>query len=433
MASTSGNTRTRQIFLYFGPLTLLIYLLAPERLLDIPTSYMLKNQLHATAAQVSSFRVLTGIPIYLGFVFGVTRDLWSPMNLRDRGFLMLFPSLTAMILMVMALGHVTYTSLLIGMTAVMISFQFIIAAYQGLIALIGQEALMSGRLSALWNIFSYLPLSAAAFAAGFITEHMTPGETFLIVAAPTLLISLFGLWKPRAVFLHTYDSTLARGSDLLGDIKRLLRHRAIFPALLINFLWYFTPGVQTALQYHLAEHLHAADSIYADYYGIYIVSFLPTFLLYGFLCTRVPHRTLLWWSTLIAVPAIIPLAFIHSGDQALLLAIPMGLMGGLASAAYYDLAMRSCPAGLQGTFMMLTVGIYVLSLRGSDLLGSWIYANSSVHGFLYCVIATTATTALILSVIPLIPKQLTATADGESDGLLEAAILSEAGACSDLY
>ena len=428
MSSTSTNTKTRRILLYFGPLTLLIYLLAPEQLLDIPTSYMLKNQLHATASQVSIFRVMTGIPIYLGFVFGMTRDLWSPMSLRDRGYLMLFPSLTAVILVVMALSPVTYTALLIGMTAAMISFRFIIAAYQGLIALIGQEALMSGRLSVLWSVFSYLTLGAAAFAAGFFTEHMTPRETFLTVAPLTLLISLFGLWKPGAVFLHTYDSPLARGSDLLGDIKRLLRHRAIYPALLINFLWVFTPGVQTALQYQLTDHLHAADSIYADYYGIYIVSFLPTFLLYGFLCTRASHRTLLWCATLTAVPAIIPLAFIHSGDQALLVAMPMGLLGGLATAAYYDLAMRSCPAGLQGTFMMLTAGITVLSLRGSDFLGSWIYASSSVHGFVYCVIATTASTALILSVIPLVPKQLTATADGEANGLREAAILSDAGA-----
>jgi hypothetical protein len=174
MSSTSTNTKTRRILLYFGPLTLLIYLLAPEQLLDIPTSYMLKNQLHATASQVSIFRVMTGIPIYLGFVFGMTRDLWSPMSLRDRGYLMLFPSLTAVILVVMALSPVTYTALLIGMTAAMISFRFIIAAYQGLIALIGQEALMSGRLSVLWSVFSYLTLGAAAFAAGFFTEHMTP-------------------------------------------------------------------------------------------------------------------------------------------------------------------------------------------------------------------------------------------------------------------
>lgn len=36
-------------FRYFAPLTLLVSLLAPESVLDIPPSYMLKNQLHAGA------------------------------------------------------------------------------------------------------------------------------------------------------------------------------------------------------------------------------------------------------------------------------------------------------------------------------------------------------------------------------------------------
>src|SRR5208282_4745134 len=68
---------------------------------------------------------------------------------------------------------------------------------------------------------------------------------------------------------------------------------------------------------------------------------------------------------------------------ALVLAAPIGLMGGIASASYYDLAMRSCPPGLQGTLMMMVDGVYVLSARGGDLLGSDIYSSSPTHGFLY--------------------------------------------------
>jgi len=44
-------SRPGQIYLYFGPLTLLIYLVMPHGyLLDITTSYMLKNQLQASEA-----------------------------------------------------------------------------------------------------------------------------------------------------------------------------------------------------------------------------------------------------------------------------------------------------------------------------------------------------------------------------------------------
>lgn len=90
MATSNASPNTRSIFFYFGALTLLVYLVAPEYLLDIPTTYMLKNRLHATAPQVSMFRLLTGIPMYVAFLFGLTRDLWSPFGRRDRGFFLLF-------------------------------------------------------------------------------------------------------------------------------------------------------------------------------------------------------------------------------------------------------------------------------------------------------------------------------------------------------
>src|SRR5260370_369959 len=91
------------IFLYFSPLTLLVYLALPHAyLLDIATSYMLKDQLHASATEVSMFRLLTAIPVYLSFVFGLTRDLWNPFGLKDRGYFLLFASATAAVYLWMA-------------------------------------------------------------------------------------------------------------------------------------------------------------------------------------------------------------------------------------------------------------------------------------------------------------------------------------------
>ena len=194
-----------------------------------------------------------------------------------------------------------------------------------------------------------------------------------------------------------------------------MKHRAIYPAVLICFLWNFAPGAATPLQFYLTNKLHASDAVYSYYNGIFAASFIPTFLLYGFLCKKVPLNKLLWWGTIIAVPQMIPLAFIHSGNLALLLAVPIGLMGGIATAAYFDLAMRSCPPGLQGTLMMLVEGVFALSARGGDLLGSRSITAAPTHGFLYCVIATTIVYALILPLILLVPKELIATADGESN------------------
>ena len=94
-SSRNGSANSSQTFIYFGWLTLFVYLSTPAGyLVDIQTSYMLKNQLHATATQISMFRLVTAIPIYFAFAFGLARDLWNPFGLRDRGFFLIFAPAT---------------------------------------------------------------------------------------------------------------------------------------------------------------------------------------------------------------------------------------------------------------------------------------------------------------------------------------------------
>jgi len=325
----------------------------------------------------------------------------------------------------MAYSELSYSGLFIGMFLVMFFWRFVAAGQWGLLALVGQEQLMSGRLSALWNIISSVPYIAGALASGWIAEHLPPRQTFLLMVVLSLLMFLFAFWKPKAVFGHAYDAPQAKGADLMGDIKRLLKHRAVYPAVLIMFLFQFAPGSNTPLQFYLTDKLHASDAIYTDYYAIFAVAFIPMFFLYGWLCKRVSLKTLLWWGTIITVPQMIPLALVNSPEQALWLALPIGMMGGIAAGAYYDLAMRSCPPGLQGTLMMMVDGVYMLSYRGGDIVGAKIYASSPVHGFFYCALATTAVYALILPALLLIPRELIATADGEANPAVDAEVLAE--------
>jgi MFS family permease len=433
MSSTAPAepSKTGPIFAYFAPLTLLVYLVMPHGyLLDFATSYMLKDQLHASVTQVSLFRLLTAIPVYLSVVFGFTRDLWDPLGMRDRGYFLIFAPVTAAVFAWMAYSQLTYTGLFIGMFLVMFFWRFVAAGQWALLALVGQEKLMSGRLSALWNIVASIPYVVGALASGWIAEHLPPRQTFLLMVVLSLLMFVFAFWKPKAVFSHAYDRPEAKGSDLIGDIKRLLRHRAVYPAVLIMFMFQFAPGSNTPLQFYLTNKLHASDAVYTDYYAIFAVAFIPVFFLYGWLCKKLSLRALLWIGTIITVPQMIPLALVSSANQALWLALPIGMMGGIAAGAYYDLAMRSCPPGLQGTLMMMVDGMYMLSYRGGDLLGAQIYASSPAHGFLYCALATTAVYALILPVILLIPKELIATADGEKNPKMEAEMLSEIAATS---
>jgi MFS family permease len=425
------GSQAGKVFLYFAPLTLIVYLASPSSyLIDFATSYMLKDQLHLTADRVATFRLLTGIPAYLAIVFGVARDAWNPLGRRDRGYLMIFGPLVALVFAWLAVSPLTYTGLFVGMLIAMVASRFQRAAYQGLIALIGQEKLMSGRLTVVWQVVESIPAALAAVAGGWMAEHLKPATTFIVIVVIALLVGALGLLKPASVFRGTYEAPLARGASTLGrDLKRLLRHRAVYPAVLVMFLFQFAPGSNTPLLFYLTDKLHASREVYGWYYFVFVLAFVPVFFFYGWLCKRVSLEKLLWWGTIITIPQMMPLAFIHSPWQAVALALPTGMMGGIAAAAYYDLAMRACPPGLQGTLMMAVDGGFQLSYRGGDWVGAKIYGLSATHGFLYCALATTAVYALILPVLLLIPRDLIRTADGQANPALDreaAAVLAGA-------
>ena len=98
-------------------------------------------------------------------------------------------------------------------------------------------------------------------------------------------------------------------------------------------------------------------------------------------------------------------------EPVLLAAVPAGLMGGVATAAYLDLIIRSCPRGLQGTTLMMAGSLYWVATRFGDVLGTRIY---DYGGFSACVTAITVVYALILPTLLLVPKRLIANADGQA-------------------
>jgi hypothetical protein len=195
--------------------------------------------LHATSTQVSTLRLLTGLPVYFAFAFGLARDHWNPLGLRNRGFFLILAPATAAAFIWMAVSEFTYTRLVVGMLLAMLSSRFILAAYQGLIALAGQDKLMCGRLSALWTAVAAIPVVIGAFTSGYISDHLPPTEALSVAPLVTLLIALFSFWKPVSVFRDSYQRPQASATDFVGNVRRWIRHRAIYPAMLISFLWNF--------------------------------------------------------------------------------------------------------------------------------------------------------------------------------------------------
>ena len=423
-ALTAGPDRAarRTILLYAGVVIVALTFTSPSvGLFVIPLSFILKNKLHLSASGLALFTLCAGIPAYFAFAFGVIRDRWSPLGLGDRGYFALFGGLSALLYIFFSFIPVGEDALLLNAFLGVVTYLFLWAAWNGLASTLGQRHAISGEISAVWNsggtITTFVALILGGVLSGTLESLSTGGAVstlFLLAAIFFAAIAALGAWRPAAVFGRSDGQTDER-RDLLRDLVRLAKHRPIYPALAIWLFWNFSPGTQTVLQFHMTDHLHASDAQWGAYNAISNVTAVPTFVLFGWLSRRVSLKTLIWVGTLIGVWQMIPLLFASSAEEMVLAAIPVGLLGGIATASYMDLLIRSCPRGLEGAMMMTAWTMYALATNFGNVFGTEIYAAR--NGFFISVIATTIVYALILPTILLVPKRLIATADGSAPSL----------------
>lgn len=414
-APTAPDTRT--ILLYAGAMIVVLTLPSPAvGIFLIPISFILKNKLHLSASGLALFTVWAGLPAYFQIAFGVVRDRFSPFGLGDRGYFLLFGAGATVLYAAFCFVPVSVPSLLTNAILGLVFYLFLWGAWNGLASSLGQRHAMSGQISAVWNSASTIATVAALYLGGVLSDALEPLRAsnavhmvFALAALCFASIAALGAWKPGAVFPKVETERRER-HDLGAEILRLVRHWPIYPALAIWGLWNFSPGTQTVLQYHLADKLHGSDAQWGAYNALFFLAAVPMFALYGFLSRRYTLKALLWCGAIIGVAQMLPLLFAHTASAVVLAAIPVGILGGIATPAYMDLLIRSCPKGLEGAMMMAAWSLYAISTNFGNLWGTHLY--ESPGGFVAATIVTTLVYALILPVILAVPKELVASADG---------------------
>src|SRR5258708_37421118 len=65
--------------------------------------------------------------------------MWNPFGMRDRGFMLLFGTITAIHYVLFAFTPITYVTLLVAVILLTTSFLFVASAQNGLASTIGQK------------------------------------------------------------------------------------------------------------------------------------------------------------------------------------------------------------------------------------------------------------------------------------------------------
>jgi hypothetical protein len=248
-----------------------------------------------------------------------------------------------------------------------------------------------------------------------MANKLSFANIFLITALIACPIWILALLRPASVYADLPSQSHSESTNL-GKLRLLFTHRPVLLATLIWSMWNFAPGFSTPTFYYLTNTVKLTEPQFGMYNALFSVGFCPILAMYGVLCRYFTLKQLLFWGTIIAVPQIVPLLWIHSALSAYTIALLMGAMGGVCSAAYYDLLFRSCPKGLEGTGLALAAAGNWIAIKWGDVLGAKIY---DWGGFLPCVAATTLVYALILVVLRFVPHTVTSDTEEEAKNRLQ--------------
>jgi predicted MFS family arabinose efflux permease len=332
----------------------------------------LRDHLHFLPGSIALFGLVSGIPLYLSIVFGFLRDRWSPFRWGDRGHFLCFAPPAAAVYLWIPSGGVGWSRLLAGVVLLTALYRMLASAQTGMIASMARRERTTGAFSALSTSLITLSAVAAPLLGRWLTDQIGALSVYPITALGSLLIFGMSLRGARFVFQHPKPSPLF---------------------------------------FHLTETIGLSAEAYGQFLSAFNLALFAVMALYGPLCRRMEFSRILKWGTLIAIPQMLLLLVIHSPLQAMLCAMLMGAMAGTAGAAYFDLLIRSCPPGLEGTAMMLGSAVNFLVIRGADVVGTWLYQRGCFTG---CALSTVAVCACIIPALSLLPRSTLQPATGEA-------------------
>jgi len=280
----------------------------------------------------------------------------------------------------------------------------------GLIVEIGNREQATGRL----NSSRYFVMNACTLIGGPLGGFLAArafGLTAISGAIIAMSVVPFAWWmikEPRITQTNNQSWVVAK-----QQFATLMKSKVLWSAAGLLFLVYIAPGFSTPLYYYQVDTLKLSQ----EFIGTLIMlsggfGIVGAFI-YALLCRKYKLRTLLYISIVISVLTTMCFLFYTSTTNAAIIESQNGLIATVAELALMDLAARATPRGSEGLGFALMMSVRNGGQAISDIFGSWLIDQHHVS-FFKLVWLNAGTTALILIVIPFLPKILLDHSDAKA-------------------
>lgn len=334
----------------------------------IPLKNLLKNELHESKAATAAFFFWIGLAWYFKPLFGIFTDAFPLFGTRRRSYILLGAVLSVASFVALIYTPHTYAALLAVCVMINVCMVITSTATGGYMTEKAQAMKASGGFASVFQI-AYQMSGVIGGPLGGVLAAMAFGWT----GAAGALIMLLPI--PAAIFFLKEKRIQVDSAKLLTDagaqFKKIVAAKTMWAAAGFSFLFYFAPGIQTALFYRQQNVLHMSTEqqglmlLLNGAFAVLTASFYGTYA-----ARRWPLRKLLFWTIFAGGLAQMSYAFYDSMPNAYVIESLWGLGWASADMALCDLYMRSAPKGSEALGFALMVSVRNLSLFGADWLGA---------------------------------------------------------------
>jgi predicted MFS family arabinose efflux permease len=376
------------------------YLAQTHVMARIPLQNLLKNALHVDRSANAEFFFWMILPWYFKPLVGIVSDAFPLFGSRRRSYLIIGAMAASAAWFVLWLTPRHYGNLLAVCMVINVAMVVGSTVVGGYMVEIARSTSASGRLTSVRNVVEQFAWVLAGPAGGFLAS-IAFGWTALVCGGVAFLIVPIAFWLMRERYTRPESARLLH--DARHQLVAIVRAKTMWAAAGLAALFYFAPGVMTAVFYAQQNDLHLTTQGQGFLTFLNGVSGVLAASLYGLLAARrFTLRTLLIVCLLLGTAGNLAYLFYTSVLRAEIIESVNGFGYTLAEVAMMHLAVRATPAGSEALGFSLMMAVRNLGLFGSDWFGSHLLDQYHVS-FHALVFANGATSFLAVPLVLLLP------------------------------
>jgi len=351
-----------------------------------------------SAGLVANFFVISAAPWLIKPVYGMISDFFPLFGRRRFSYLVLTSSLAAAAGFALGItgGIADYWPLLVLFTAMGLGLAFTDVLIDALMVEHGRRLNLTGAFQSVQWAAIYTSAILVGIGGGWLAERRRLGLAFLVAA----IFPLFSLAMATAVVREPRArADRAAMLERVRAVRAALRAREVWVVAGFIFFFMFSPSFGPAFLFYQTDRLGFSQQFIGTLGALQSLGSVVGALTYAPLSRRWPLRRTINVTIALSAAGTLVYLLYRGPASAIVIDFTYGWVYMVTTLAFLELAAKSCPRHIEGTFFALLMSVYNAGMQVSQWAGSHLY---TAIGFRSLVLISTVTTALTLLLVPLV-------------------------------